>query len=246
MLDSLTFIGEKEYAEGAAGLAAYWKRYLDSDPGVQLCALAYISRGSVKSDAYLLERILENFSDQELKRYAGRLIVGIRHLSAPPKKTKIVLLDDWTISGSQMRHARGRLLEDLPLSNGTGAARSYTKSLEINLLTASEQRIHKGLEDCEGAEKNPPVKAYFMSHKSDGRVKAKANGGYTSGTHSSVDYDFIGILTRIMDSLDVKEARLPRLAIVARPYKNSDRPGFHRVQELASAKLRAKNGQARL
>jgi hypothetical protein len=233
MLDSLTFIGEKEYTEGAAGLAAYWKRYLDSDPGVQLCALAYISRGrgQTKSDAYLLERILENFSDQELKKYKGRLLVELSALSVPPDKAKVILLDDWVISGSTMTTARKKVLSDGPSPTDKEVGNPYQSSLEVNLLVASRARLEDGLEPTDTHPSTTPVKAYFMSHQADGYVQYVVNGGYNSGTHSAVDFDFTEVLAGLSGQYG---SGLPALARVIRPYYgDSSRPLFNKIRKMS-------------
>jgi hypothetical protein len=205
MLDSLTFIGEKEYAEGAAGLAAYWKRYLDSDPGVQLCALTGISSAfeTTKSDLYLLKRILDHFSNQELRQYRGRLVFDTKYLTAPPDKARIALVDDWTISGSQMGIAYSCVISK-------DGMESYKDCIEINLLVASLKRLKSGLQPC-----GLPVKAYFVANKALGRVQA-LNDTYTSGAHSAVDYDFRDSLSSIAGSSWM--IKIPALASVKSDY----------------------------
>jgi len=244
MLESLTFIGEKEYAEASEGLAAYWKRHLDSGKDAQLCVLALISdiesmvksdqyllerilanlgilRRKVKSDQYLLERILEHFTDEELKRYKGQIVFDPRMLTSDPTRVKVILLDDWVISGSQMRTAGYCAMKSLE-----GAARRYLDSLEINLITASRRRLRE--QNFTVGNFKLPVKAYYMAHDANGGpVVYTENNAYVSGTHSSTDHEFSNKLGG--------RASSPALVYVKRTYHKSSRPKYRRVLKALSA-----------
>lgn len=183
LLDTLTFIGEKEYTEGARGIAAMWKQYLNENVRNTLCIPSNISasHGFRKSDVYLLERILDSFTDEELEHYKGRIVTKLEKLSSKPEHTRVVLLDDWTISGSQMMDAY-RHIEGVP------ELRQYVPCIEMNLLTATRKRIEEGFEvtNWNGISNTIPVKTYYRAH-----TASYANhGAHITGSHSSVDYDF--------------------------------------------------------
>lgn len=221
MHEHLTFIGEKEYAEASEGLAAYWKRHLESGKDAQLCPLALISspEGKVKSDQYLLERILAHFTDEELKRYRGQIVFDPKMLTSDPRRVKVVMLDDWVISGSQMRSAGYSAMMSL-----SGPARKYRDSLELNLITASRKRLSEQNFEIDDTKFKLPVRAYYMAHDSNGGpVEYTANSAYVSGTHSSTDYEFSNKLGGYESS--------PALAHVVRAYRKSSRPEYHRARK---------------
>jgi hypothetical protein len=68
---NLTFIGEKEYREGARGLAGLWKQYLNENSKNTICVPLALSKpkDTRKSDDYLLEQILATFTDEEIEHY---------------------------------------------------------------------------------------------------------------------------------------------------------------------------------
>ncbi len=224
--DNLTFIGEKEYKEAARAMAAYWKEWLDRDESRQLFVLkgAISSASYVKSDEYLFDRILEYFSDEEMVEYQNRLIVDQEQIiDDSPEHLKVVLLDDWTISGAQLRSAAGKFLCNHPNSGSC---------LEIGLICASKERIALGLEGISGVNMGGirqkgisiPVKAYYMAHPAPLMHEASSRGVHITGAHSSVDYGFENILSEIYTSL--KAGSLPPLANVVRPYRED---GYHRL-----------------
>ena len=87
MRENLTFIGEKEYKEAVAGIAANWKALLEADAKLQICVIAgeiaksknsqgkMIYDNQIKSDEYLLDNILANFTEEDWEKYGGRILV---------------------------------------------------------------------------------------------------------------------------------------------------------------------------
>lgn len=229
--ENLTFIGEKEYAEAVAGLAEVWKGFLDADPKRQMCVTAEIAKAyqgddQRKSDAYLFDRIMEHFSDEELEKYAGRLVKSPEELTADAGDVRVVILDDWSISGSQAT----RVFEKF---NTEPWFAEYSKSIEINLLTSIKSRIENGLQSTYGGKTtNVPVRSYFVSHDAPDAMY----GSHTSGTHSSVDYDFENTINSIMLKLQTEVAEdhgqqradqvnMPPLTNIDRPYRRT-KPAF--------------------
>lgn len=223
--DNLTFIGEKEYREAAKATATYWKWWLDKDESRQLFVLkgAISSEDYVKSDEYLFDRILQYFSDEEMAKYKDRLIVRQEDIiDDSPERLKVVLLDDWTISGSQLRSAASSFLSAHPDSGGC---------LEIGLLCASKERIALGLEGIKGhyvggilqKDISIPVKSYYMAHTAPIMDGDSSRGVHITGAHSSVDYGFENTLTamRVWGGNP-----LPPIANIVRPYREK---GYQRV-----------------
>jgi hypothetical protein len=118
MRENLTFIGEKEYKEAAAGIAASWKAALEANTDLQICTIAgEIGREKIKSGEYLLDNILADFTEEDWKRYGGRIIVDrddIAQVQQKKENLRVVLLDDWTISGMQLKNVYNLLVEQYP------------------------------------------------------------------------------------------------------------------------------------
>lgn len=233
MLENLTYIGEKEYGEATKAIAAYWKTFLDEDPSRQICVLTKIaevvSSGSkVKSDKYLLNRILENFTDEEIEQYGDRLITELHDIDADPEDVKVILLDDWTISGSQLRSAYSAI-------TGHPEFSKFAKQVEINLIAASPDRIENGLEVGgaweEDVSGSVPVKAYIKAHKSS---KAKRSDAVISGSHSSVDYDFETTLESMVTEHMFNTGKptvMPPTSNIVRRYRYAPLPRIEKLND---------------
>lgn len=238
MRKHLTFIGEKELQEASAGLADYWKALLESNPNQQL----YIPIGEiikstfdealdkasmVKSDKYVFDHIMAHFSEEERTKYANRLVTEQSAITVDdPESLRIILLDDWAISGSQLVTATDTLRMDLP---------QFASRIEVNLIVATEDQITHGLartrnDTLPGMATAPlPVRAYFKSHHTDFLRNRKA---YITGAHSSVDYGFSEEIEESLKSLWFRETHgalklpdslrsTPPLMNIVRPYRQS-------------------------
>jgi len=213
MLENMTFIGKQEYDEATKGIADIWSRRLRENPNLQLCAITgKITEGMVKSDAYLLDNILKNFSDEQLDEFSGRLVLAPEDLTAAPEDVSIVMLDDWTISGSQLKSASARVMSEYP---------KYKDRVEIQLITATEERIQKGLEvysidnQWSHIDTNVPVNAYFAANAAP-RKYASYSGAHITGAHCAVDYDFNNELEGMAK---VMKTTMPPLTNIVRPYR---------------------------
>ncbi len=194
MLENLSFIGEKEFQEAAYGLAAYWKNYLDEDEKHQICVMAPVSHSARyadlrKSDEYFRDRILQTFTDEELEKYSGRIVGVPEDLTAEPEDTKVILLDDWAISGRELRTA----FDEQHTQSDAFYAYAAGRTVEINLLIASEGRLDNGLKlnpthDDPDLPSRLPVRSYYRSRYSP--ESQQEHKSHVSGTHSSVNYDF--------------------------------------------------------
>lgn len=218
MRENLTFIGEKEYKEAAAGIAASWEAALEANTDLQICVIAgeiKINKNQIKSDEYLLDNILANFTEEDWEEYGGRIIVDRDDIANMPKENlRVVLLDDWAISGSQLRDVYHSLVDQYP---------EIKDQIEIQLIVANEQRIKYGLsvDELMGDGKKIPVRAYFSAHDS----KTAKNGAYITGFHSSVDYDFEKLIRRMLWHAEGREKKSePRGEMYMPPGTNIVRP----------------------
>lgn len=210
--NNLTFIGDKEYQEAVVAIASYWKHLLDTDPELQILVYTGVSaeKELVKSDQYMFDKILAHFSDDELEKYGGRLVQDeLLVRNADPQHLKVVLLDDWTISGSQLRSAA---------SNYLYKYQRFEKCVEVQLIAASKERIALGLEGVhfmkygiDNKDIPVPVRAYYLAHDAPLVQETDAKGVHITGAHSSVDYGFENVITSYKASLGKSEVPLTKI-----------------------------------
>jgi hypothetical protein len=197
MRENLTFIGWPEYQEAVAGIGSRWKEFLDSNPDSQICILAEIGGfqryqrfDNRKSDDVMREDVLLTFSDEELERYGDRIVGSLDDINRDPDNVRIVMADDWTISGRQMRE----LYKNVILKHPVGKQVAEQLGVEINLITASGDRIEKGLlaNPHKPQRGSIPVYAYYKSH--DAPEAQYEGNAHVTGQHSAVNYDFYDTL----------------------------------------------------
>jgi hypothetical protein len=201
----LNFMGEKEFGTGVRWLKSLWKSYLDADANLQLCipAAASLYAKGTKSDKYLIEQILAQFSDEERKLYEGRIITNVQDIKRPPEHTKIIVADDYVISGEQMtagladRSAGVTSLVPFFLNNFEG----YRESVEVNLLAVTPERLKDGLKVLfggqGGSEVTIPIKACYRARTTERKSVGDRHLIPLTSVHSSADYGF-GLLIRDM------------------------------------------------
>ena len=231
MLAHMAFIGETEMDEATQGIAAYWKKDLEANPHLQILvqvietqARASRTGRSQKSAGLVLERVLRNFTDKDLNRYSGRIIFDPEDIS-PALTTKAVLLDDRSISGTQLR----QLATNLSDHEGIDA-------LEANLVVATQEAIERGFQlSDKDVENRMPLKAYYKASNPSLKVNLGTSvvlgdvyPGYVTGSHSSVDFNhdrFIAAIVREANDKakrgeDVPEVlrQMPPLTQVTRRY----------------------------
>ena len=245
MIENLAFIGKKEYLEATQGIATYWKELLDTNPDLQIYAVAgeiaksydlNAIKGSkeetfvTKSDEYILDNILKQFSDEELQKYAGRLVLSEQDVNVEkPEDLRVVLLDDWTISGEQLREARERFLKRYP---------DFEKSIEVQLIVASEKRIKDGLSLSsvgKSGKTSVPIRSYYLA-PSD---KFSEFGARITGFHSSVDFDFEDVLEFMVEDKaeNSDDVTMPAPANLVRPYRMDNRlPNIDRFNRINQPK----------
>ena len=208
MLEKLAFIGETEMTEATKGLAAYFKQTLDSDENTQLlfqiidtAAGAGSDGRSSKSAGRVMQKVLDNFSEKEIDEYGNRIIFDA-YKANPDMHTKAILLDDWTISGTQMRQMH---------SNLSSYWTERIDEIEACLVVAPAELIEKGLQVYEG---RIPVKAFYKAATAEHHyefeervVKSDIYPGYVTGAHSSPDFNFDYFIGKLVKSATEKVAQ---------------------------------------
>lgn len=230
--DKLSFIGNKELGEAAEGIKSMWQDFLEENPDNVLHVVAGVSssRGVRKSDQHVAEQILCAFSDEELEAYAGRIKLGVKNVNSAPDKTKIVLVDDWTISGSQIEAAAAETLFDDPKLD------AYRSGFEVNMVAASEKWLESGLQNIHSRRGlfEMPIKAYFKTHDFAPRSASarflfkeiSEKTGPVTGTHSSGDFGFENVIHDIVDEQKNRgiPAEMPPLTNIVRDYPRQRSP----------------------
>lgn len=244
ILENITFIGEKEYQEAVKAIAEVWKARLRENPNLLICAIAgEIARTSseydqqdsengkqYKSDDWMLESVLECFTAEELKQFGERIIFDLSDIpdGAKSKDLSIILLDDWTISGSQLNNVFDDILREKP---------ELESSIEIQLIAASEERIQNGL-NSPSRETSIPVKAYIKAHQAKSAIHSRQSqklnenngspfaripnsGAIITGFHSSCDADFEFEISSMISNTHGENVSMPKLTNIVRPYRDS-------------------------
>lgn len=220
--NNLTYIGGKELDEGSSGIAQYWHDYLLQDETNTLCIVTASSLGKERkerdrggSDDFIRDKILESMAKAGAPAsLADRIITNPRQLNGDPKKVKVVFVDDWVVSGAQMRK---KIFDAQSLIDGR-----YHDTLEVNTLTAPPHFISDGLTV---GSASIPVRAYYRAHK----ASAEASEGvkcHITGTHSTVNFGFSVQIERMKKLSNQilgqgqRPVRMPAVASVYRPYWN--------------------------
>jgi hypothetical protein len=214
--DGLTFIGEREYKEAVAGLGQSWKEYLDGDRDRMICVLAEVSSleryyGQQKSDARVRDQVLATFSDEELEAYSGRIVGDLGDVTTShPDDVKVIIVDDWSISGDQVRDVFAMLNQDRRFRGYVDAG-----SVEINMLVASSDTLAEGVNMRAFDDKSRvPVRAYFQARpiKEPGDRFRAHYGGVYSAPNYGYRHPIEGMAKLI------PEVPTPSLTRINRPY----------------------------
>lgn len=229
LLENLTFIGEKEYQEAVLTIGESWKDYLRSNPGSRLVIWPGISpkqkwyaKTEHKSDAYMLDRVLSTFTNEEFAELSPRIKTSIDSIE-PHEECRIILIDDWIVSGQQMRDSLCALIDE-------GVAPEILEKIEVNTIVTTVELSQLGLNVSAPFFWNStylPVYGYFLAHHSP-ETSSKEHDAHVTGIHSSVDFDFEYILKKLIDSRNYRRIlegqdmiTLPRLANIVRDYRSA-------------------------
>ncbi len=227
----LNYVGEPELMEAAHGIATYWKHRLDAHPDktlfVMLGEINNMERadyaapqGKIKSDEYFMELIMGEFSDDELSQYVGRLLIDEHELANVSKENvDIIMLDDWTSSGTEIMEQQQCFLRRHP---------DLRDHIEVQLAIANEERLKVGFRMSGG--QYVPVRAYYWANSS-----SELFSTYIAGSHSS-DYSLAVDIGSVLG----EEDPMPPGVQVARPYHQDDYQTTFR-QRLQHARLHDSN-----
>lgn len=234
-LRETSFLGEMDIQEASLALALYWKDFLAQDPDNQIVLVeprsVYRSE-KLKSEAYVLEQVLQHYSDDELEQMRGRIIGDIDEATAGIGKLKVVILDDWLMSGDQMQQrlmgsgaemfAHGHKRESRGLRSYTDAEidallggdstdlpdepepKQLKEFVEVNTLMADERRLAHGF-TYDSVFKDIPVKAYYCAPDAVDAVSGGLDDRYASrmtGAHSSGDHHFAMTLHNVISIMN--------------------------------------------
>ena len=220
-----SFLGSTEFDKATAGIAEYWKAFLQEDTNSQICV---VTGDSHKSDAFVLEEVLSHFSDEEIEKYRKQFVRNMYDMTADPQHAKIVMLDDWMMSGDQM-HIRGNT-PGLNYSFAKGGDPPVAQTLEINLLIADERRLVSG-STYNHLNVPIPVKAYYKAPDAKDADDENPNFRYfsrISGTHSTADIAFAitvnNILAIMKASVVEGVPNMPPLTNIVRQYRDAEHP----------------------
>lgn len=205
-----SFIGEKELQEATHGIAELWKDYLRTGPRHQLVIPAGIigtGEQMQKSSDYLFQRIMSNFTVEEQRKYGAQITRDLNKLQKDPNLTKIVLLDDWSISGTQLANGMGEIVTHRRVSS------MHQQKIEVHMVAASPQQIDSL------RLQGRPVKtwAYFRTDQS------RAGEPFVTGVHSSVDFQFEHPIENVVSTRNeyqqTDEVTMPPLTNIQRNYE---------------------------
>jgi len=223
--DTLTFIGKKEYDEATRGIAKYWSHLLKENSDLILIPVAGIikkqkNRGKeqIKSDEFVLNNILDNIPEQEYDGLtkSGRLRPnGLDGLDGvDPKNVKVILVDDWTISGDQLKNAAKMVASLHP---------ALSDNIEIQLIASNKDRVENGLKTGFANDPKIPLRSYYLAHNAPGAFHSQA---HITGCYSSVDFNFELDIRDIVKALKKKgeAATMPPLTNIVRPYRQNEAP----------------------
>ncbi len=213
MPSDLTFIGGREYAKAAEGMAIDWRERLSNDPQLQLCVVTgKIMPNEIKSDAYLLDTILKSFTDDDIDRFKDRLVFDIEDITVPPEHTAVIVLDDWVISGGHMSGVADRIRREHS---------EYLPTMEVQLVAASRQLIDKGLlvgySSYNGRKVRQdyiPVNAFYQAH-----TAKNENGVRITGATCAVDYGFNDVISEMSEAIG---RDMPPGTNIVRPYRSGN------------------------
>ena len=225
--EDLRFLSTKDFESACTGLARSQAEFLQENP--QRSVLFFVHPNNLeKSQGFVAGRIQQEMD----KDFAGRSEVvsprdfgGLARIleGKDPADVKLVLADDWTVSGNHLRNDTARLVQRL---RHEGLSEEWVKRIEINLLVARKDQIDDGFKQVSETEETLemeepiPVKAYFETPSINGVF---SDDPVPTGSHSSVDYGFEMVMGRLQQYISqhdrMKHIRLPYLASIKRSYR---------------------------
>ena len=234
LIDELVFLGMSELHFAATALAKRLRHHLEVDNkpvyidvgnSLSQCRV----KNEMKSSQYILSLVLSKFPDDEFEEYEGRLkVYGGR--GEIDKRSKILFLDDWIISGDQVKkRIAGFGVDNDPESH----------EASVLVMAASSNYIDNGIgADSLWGEATYPVEAYYRLKNDHNDWGVSRVTGIHSSTDSAFGYEVDDIAYRAIEGGILKGERIDRLTLpalvnIVRPYRNGeDFDGLSRFRQL--------------
>lgn len=234
LIDELAFLGMPELNFAANALAKRLRHHLEVDNkpvyidvgnSLSQCRV----KNEMKSSQYILSLVLSKFPDDEFEEYEGRLkVYGGR--GEIDKRSKILFLDDWIISGDQVKkRIAGFGVDNDPESH----------EASVLVMAASSNYIDNGIvADSLWGEATYSVEAYYRLKNDHNDWGVSRVTGIHSSTDSAFGYEVDDIAYRAIEGGILKGERiyrltLPALVNIVRPYRNGeDFDGLSRFRQL--------------
>lgn len=234
LIDELAFLGVPELHFAATALAKRLRHHLEVDNkpvyvdvgnSLSQCRV----KNEMKSSQYILSLVLSKFPDDEFEEYKGRLkVYGGR--GEIGKSSKILFLDDWIISGDQVKERiAGFEVDNDPESH----------EASVLVMAASGDYLDGGISAYSpyGGATYPVEACYILKNSPDAGGMSRVTGIHSS-TDNTFGYEVDGIACcaiegRILKGERIDRLTLPALVNIVRPYRNGeDFDGLSRFRQL--------------
>lgn len=215
-VDSIHFLTHEAYNEAATALAERHGKWLREKPERTLKFAVHdnkknSSQQQVAADIHA--KMLQADSTLE-----GRIDIGRIREHDCSLDSKIVLADDWSVSGNL-------IAQDLANVYRATAGIEGEPTVEVNLMLAREDQVAEGIRAIDRLEESypghhrPEIIAYFST---PAVASVYGHEAVPSGSHSSVDYGFSETLASMYRILErhggSTDLRLPYAAAIVPSY----------------------------
>ena len=232
--NELVFLGMSELHFAATALAKRLRYHLEVDNkpvyiDVGNSLSQYRAKNEMKSSQYILSLVLSKFPDDEFEEYEGRLkVYGGR--GEIDKSSKILFLDDWIVSGDQVKERiAGFEVDNDPEDH----------EASVLVMAASGDYLDNGISAYSqyGGTIYPVEACYRLKNSPDAGGISRVTGIHSS-TDNTFGYEVDGIAycaieRGILKGEKIDELSLPALANIVRPYRNGeDFDGLSRFRQL--------------
>ena len=232
--NELVFLGMSELHFAATALAKRLRHHLEVDNkpvyiDVGNSLSQYRAKNEMKSSQYILSLVLSKFPDDEFEEYEGRLkVYGGR--GEIGKSSKILFLDDWIVSGDQVKERiAGFEVDNDPESH----------EASVLVMAASGDYLDNGISAYSqyGGATYSVEACYRLKNSPDAGGMSRVTGIHSS-TDNTFGYEVDGIAycaieRGILKGEGIDELSLPALANIVRPYRNGKNfDGLSRFRQL--------------
>lgn len=192
-LDSMTYLSKEMYTEAVKGLAAHHSEWLSQNPQNRLLFVIPDSRKQ-KSQNMVTSDTARQIDQSVSERVT---VASNSDLTATmlDSDTKVILCDDWAVSGNHIANDLGSLFQRLD-AQGIGA---HELTVEVNLLVARSDQVKEGIGAVDRLKeyfpeymmKEPTMVSYFEAPVTYGSTTP-------TGSHSAADYGFATTLDSML------------------------------------------------